>query len=152
MLLYTTVKIHTALGSASLVFGDWVGKDWQVYSKYTGTLSLLISVFIKFNAGHQSQKLYLFLFHQYIESLIKTTWTPEGLKTLWQEWHTQLQALWKSTFFSLRLFLIFNWFFFQVCHKNLQTGPLWATSPLTAYWLQLYLLIKGMLVPLIIKK
>lgn len=146
VLLYTTVKIHTALGSASLssrglsrerqtkISTWWLFPCWSLFPSNR-------------NAAHQRQKLYLFLFHHFIESLIKTPWTPESLKTLWQEWHTQLWALWKSTFFRLRLFLIFSWFLFQFSHKNQQT-----ISPLTAYWLQLYLLINGMLAPLIIKK
>lgn len=151
VLLYTTVKIHTALGSASLSSGGLSRERWTKIS--TWWLFPCWSLFSSnCNAGHQRQRLYLFLFHQFIESLIKTTWTPESLKTLWQEWHTQLWALWKSTFFHLRLFLIFGWFLFQVCHKNQQTCPLWTTFPLIAYWLQLYLLMKGMLVPFIIKK
>lgn len=122
MLLYTTVKIHTALGSASLNSGGLSRERWTKIN--TWWLFPCWSLFSSnCNAGHQRQKLYLFLFHQFIE-FIKTTWTSESLKTLWQEWHTQLGALGKSTFFHLRLFLIFSWFLFQVCHKNQWTCPL----------------------------
>lgn len=131
VILYTTVKIHTALVSASLSSGGLSRERWTKISiwRLFACWSLFSS---NCNAGHQRQKLYLFLFHQFIESLIKDTWMPQSFKTLWQEWHTQLWALWKSTFCHLRLFLIFSWFLFQVCHKNQQTCPLWTTSPLIA--------------------
>lgn len=149
--LYTTVKIHRALGSASLSSGG-LNRERQTKISTWWLFPCWCQFSSNINAGHQRQKLYLFLFHQFIESFIKTTWTPESLKILWQEWHTHLWALWKSTFFRLRLFLIFSWYLFIVGHKNQQTCPLWTNSALTAYWLQLYLLIKGILVPLIIKK
>lgn len=149
VLLYTTVKIHTALTSASLSSGG-LSRERQTKIVYGDSFPADLCFHQIAMQDTRGKSCTFFSFVNLLNHLFKPPELLRASRLLWQEWHTQLWALWKSTFCHLRLFLILSWFLLQVFHRNQQTCPLWITSPLTAYWLQLCLLIKGMLVPLII--
>lgn len=92
--------------------------------KYMVTLSLLISVFIKLQCRTPEPKaipfslssIYWITYKNYPDS-----WEPQDPVTRMARTITGPFLQVKKYLFFLRLFLIFNWFLFQVCHKNQQT-------------------------------